>query len=154
MRPSFFFLFALFSLFTSLLWSLPVSTVEAGIIPCGLTTDDPNQAGDQTGKCTICHLIVGVNNIVILLRNVMSAIAVVVVVAMSFVYITSAGDESRMAFAKQGILASLIGFAIILLAWLLVNYILTLPIYNTNAGEELIRTDWQKLSCSTTSLAK
>lgn len=158
MRISLLLFFSLFTVFTSALWALPAAEVQAGIIPCGLTKPDPaiNAADDPTqgtSKCTLCHLVVGVNNIIILLRNVMSALAIVVVVAMAFVYITSAGDEGRMRFAKEGITAALIGFAIILLAWLAVNFVLTLPIFNTGP-DRLIRVDWQKIQCNTDSLAK
>ncbi len=153
MRISLLLFFSLFTIFTSVLWALPAAEVQAGIIPCGLTKDDPALDGDQTVKCTLCHLVVGVNNIIILLRNIMTALAIVVIVAMAFVYITSAGDEGRMRFAKEGITAALIGFAIILLAWLAVNFVLTLPIFNTGP-DRLIRVDWQKIQCNTDSLAK
>lgn len=140
--------------------SFPLPT-EAGIIPCGLTspdpsinvTDDPSQG---TSKCTLCHLIVGINNIIVLLRNIMSAIAVAFIVAMAIIYITSSGDEGRMRFAKSGIAAALIGFAIILLAWVIVNFVLSIKdtdgrsIFNPN----VIRTDWDSFQCTTTSQAQ
>lgn len=153
MRPSLLLFLSLFALFASTLWILPVAEAKAGIIPCGLTKDDAAQDGDQTVKCTLCHLVVGVNNVIILLRNIMSAIAIVVVVAMAFVYITSAGDEGRMRFAKEGITAALIGFAIILLAWVAVNFVLKLPIFNVGP-DRLIQVDWQTVQCNTDSLAK
>ncbi|MFA9262723.1 MAG: hypothetical protein ACEQSB_05275 [Undibacterium sp.] len=151
MRVPLFVFFAVFSLFGTMLFALPTTDVQAGIIPCGLTNDDLDQAGDQTVKCTLCHIVVGVNSIIILTRNLMSVFAVVVVVAMSIVYITSGGDTGRMEFAKKGITAALIGFAIVLLAWLAVNFVLTLPIFNNNG---LIKADWQKFTCDTESLAK
>jgi len=132
----------------SLLAPLPA---EAGLIPCGLTVDDPALAGDQTVRCTLCHLVVGVSSIVSFLRNLMFAIAIAVIVAMAFIYITSSGDEGRMRFAKGGIIAALVGFAVILLAWVVVNFILTLPIFNTS--NNLIRTGWDSVQCQTSSLS-
>lgn len=129
----------------SLLAPLPA---EAGLIPCGLTVDDPALAGDQTVRCTLCHLVVGVSSIVSFLRNLMFAIAIAVIVAMAFIYITSSGDEGRMRFAKGGIIAALVGFAVILLAWVTVNFVLTLPVFS-NAG--LVRTGWSSFSCNATS---
>lgn len=152
MRLSFITL-TLAALFASTLFLLPLAPAEAGLIPCGLTTDDTNQAGDQTVKCTLCHLVVGINGIIVFLRNIMSAVAVAIIVAMAFIYITSAGDEGRMRFAKGGITAALIGFAIILLAWVIVNFILSIKdtsgtsIFNAS----LIRSGWDSFQCSTTS---
>lgn len=150
MRLSFFVLLSVFTLFASTLFLLPVASVEAGVIPCGLTTDDP-KPGDQTAKCTLCHFVVGIQDIIVFLRNIMTAIAVAVVVAMAFVYITSAGDEGRMRFAKGGIVAALVGFTIILLAWITVNFILTMPIFENNG---LVRTGWDSFQCNTTSKAR
>ncbi|MGB4942756.1 MAG: hypothetical protein WBO92_01460 [Candidatus Moraniibacteriota bacterium] len=112
MRPLFVFL-SLLTLCASTLFFLPTS-VEAGLIPCGLTTDDPNQEGNQTERCTLCHLLVGIHHIVVYLRNIMAAVAIAAIVAMAFVYLTSGGNESRMTFAKGGMIAALIGLCIVL----------------------------------------
>ena len=58
-------------------------------------------------------------------RNIMSIIAITVIVAMGILYIVSAGNEGLMKTAKSGMLAALIGFAIMLTAWLIVNVLLT-----------------------------
>jgi hypothetical protein len=147
---------ALLTLFSVTLLIVPLVPAEAGLIPCGLTVDDTNQAGDQTVKCTLCHLVVGINSIIVFLRNVMSAVAIAVIVAMAFIYITSAGDEGRMRFAKGGIAAALIGFAIILLAWVIVNFVLSIrdtsgtSIFNST----LVRVGWDSFQCNTTSRAQ
>ncbi len=146
-----FVFFSILILLSSVFFILPATPAEAGIIPCGLTNPDPTQVNNGQDKCTLCHLVVGIQNIIVLLRNIMTAIAIAVIVAMAFVYITSAGDEGRMRFAKGGIVAALIGFVIILLAWLIVNFILTLPIFS---GSGLIRTGWSSFQCNTASLAR
>jgi hypothetical protein len=144
MRTSFFVFLSLLTLFSATLFIVPITPAEAAIIPCG-TKASP-------APCTLCHLIVGINQIIVLLRNIMTAIAIVVIVAMAIVYITSAGNEARMSFAKSGISAALVGFCIILLAWLIVNFVLTLPIFS-GGGSGLIRTGWDSLTCNTTSRA-
>jgi hypothetical protein len=151
MRLPIVIVFALVTLFSSTFLLLPLAPAEAGIIPCGLTTDDAAQTGDQTARCTLCHLVVGIQNIIVLLRNIMSAVAIAVIVAMAFVYITSAGDEGRMRFAKGGMVAALIGFCIILLAWVIVNFVLTMPIFS---GTGLIRAGWDTFQCNTTSTSR
>lgn len=147
---------SLFILFSAALFLVPVTPAEAGLIPCGLTVDDANQTGDQTVKCTLCHLVVGINSIIVFLRNIMSAVAIAVIVAMAFIYITSAGDEGRMRFAKGGIAAALIGFAIILLAWVIVNFVLSIQDTSGNSifNSTLVRTGWDSFQCNTTSQAQ
>jgi hypothetical protein len=154
MRP--FLTLSLLVLFASALVLVPLVPAEAGVIPCGLTTDDASQTGDQTVKCTLCHLVVGINSIVVFLRNVMSAVAIAVIVAMAFIYITSAGDEGRMRFAKGGIAAALIGFALILLAWVIVNFILSIQDSSGTSifNRTLVRVGWDSFQCSTTSQAR
>ncbi|MFZ1626692.1 MAG: pilin [Candidatus Moraniibacteriota bacterium] len=152
MRLPLFVFFSLFMIFSSTLVALPFAPAEAGIIPCGLSKPDPAilTADQGTAKCTLCHLMVGIQNIIVLLRNIMSAIAVAVIVAMAFIYITSAGDEGRMRFAKGGMVAALIGLCIILLAWVIVNFILTIPIFKNNG---LVRVGWDSFLCNTASTA-
>ena len=55
----------------------------------------------------------------------MTVIAITVIVAMGVLYIVSTGDTGLMQTAKSGMLAALIGFAIMLSAWLIVNVVLT-----------------------------
>lgn len=80
----------------------------------------------------------------------MTAIAIAIMVAMAIMYIVSAGNEDMMATAKKGIIGSLIGIVVILLAWVVVNFIFTLPIFANNG---LVRTDgsWDTFTCNTTS---
>lgn len=129
---------------------LPQSASGAafGLVPCALKENNPATDWNETGPCTLCHFLIGMNFVVKLLRNIMTACAIAVIVAMAIVYITSAGDEGRMTFAKTGIKYSLIGFIVILLAWVMVNFIFTLPIFATNG---LVRTGWDTFTCNTNS---
>jgi len=146
-----FFSLVLFSVMLPVGMTLLPAKAEAaafGLVPCALRNDDQATTFDERGPCTVCHLLIGMERIVTLLRNIMTAIAVAVIVAMAIVYITSAGDEGRMSFAKEGIKWSLIGFTVILLAWVMVNFIFTLPLFANNG---LVRTDWDSFTCNTTS---
>lgn len=149
-RFSFFLILLVWSfLLPTLSLSVASPVYAAGLIPCGRTDDPDTPTVREDEKCTLCHLIVGINEVIKLIRNTMTALALVVIVAMGFIYITSAGSEERMQFAKKGITAALVGFAIIILAWLVVNFIFSLDIYK--AGTGLIRVDWDTLKCDTTS---
>ncbi|MFZ1655028.1 MAG: hypothetical protein WAT84_04335, partial [Candidatus Moraniibacteriota bacterium] len=109
MRLPLFVFLAFLILCTGTLSLGPSASVEAGIIPCGLSTPDPAIPGGGTERCTLCHLLVGISRIVVFLRNIMAAVAIAAIVAMAFVYLTSGGNESRMTFAKGGMIAALIG---------------------------------------------
>ena len=80
MRLPLFVFLSLLTIFSSATLILPLAPAEAGIIPCGLSKPDPaiTTADQGTAKCTLCHLVVGIQNIIVLLRNIMSAIAVAV----------------------------------------------------------------------------
>ena len=63
----------------------------------------------------------------------MTVIALTVILAMGVLYIVSAGNQGLMQRAKGGLLAALIGFAIMLSAWLIVNIVLTVLV-DTSKG--------------------
>lgn len=89
--------------------------VDAALVPCGGTGQDP---------CTLCHLVVGISEIITYIRDVMVFIALAVITAMGILYIVSAGNPDLMGTAKKGIIASLVGVVIVLFAWLIVNTVM------------------------------
>jgi hypothetical protein len=58
--------------------------------------------------------------------KIMAIIAITVIFAMGVLYILSAGNSGMMQTAKGGMIAALIGFAVMLSAYLIVNVILTI----------------------------
>ncbi len=120
--------------------SLPSSdTQAAGLVPCGTGNTPP---------CTLCHLIVGVNDVIKWGMNVMTFFAIAIITAMGIVYIVSAGNSGMMSTAKNGIKSTLIGFAIMLGAWVIINAIMT-----TLANNAVVSKggDWSTFTCDTTS---
>jgi hypothetical protein len=116
---------------------LPVPA-EAALVPCG-TKENPS-------ACTLCHLVVGINGIIQWGLGVMTVIAIVVIVAMAILYIVSAGDGEKTKTAKKGITTSLVGFALMLAAWIIVNTIIT--ILAPNIGVEK-GANWWTFQCGT-----
>ena len=112
---------------------VPLSVQAAGLIPCGLTNDDPATAlpTDESSPCTVCHIVVAGNNLIKWGLGIMTVIAVTVMFAMAVLYVVSAGNPGMMQTAKGGIVAALIGFSIMLSAWLIVNTVLTILVDNT-----------------------
>jgi hypothetical protein len=94
----------------------PLPSEALSLVPCG-NTENPV-------PCTLCHIVSGVASLIGYIRNIMVFIALAVITAMGVLYIVSSGNQSTMETAKKGIFASLIGIAVILSAWLIVNTVM------------------------------
>lgn len=132
--------------------AMPFALSAAGFVPCGRTSG----TAAEMAPCTLCHIIVGGKNIMDWGMGVMVAIGLVVITAMGIFYIVSAGDEGMIKQAKSGIKSTLIGIAVILGAWLIVNTVLLLFAQEKDASKNPIRglivANGFKFSCSTKSL--
>jgi hypothetical protein len=135
-KISFLFLLAIF---TGLLLASPAL---AAIVPCG----GPSTA--DTGMCTLCHLIVGIDNIFKYAFLIFVGIALVMMVVAGIMYITSAGNTGMMESAKKLMKNALAGFALVLLAWLIVNYTMILISAKSDLG--VGATNWYTFTCNTT----
>lgn len=86
-----------------------------GIVPCG-----------HDGKaCTLCDLIVGFKK---LFDYGITTIIIICLACATFagvMYIVSSGSESGMESAKSFLKGSLIGLAVVLCAWVIVNTVIT-----------------------------
>lgn len=110
---------------------------SGGLVPCGRTADDPATPlpADESKPCTVCHIVVGANGVIQWGMNIMTIIAITVIFAMGVLYVVSAGNTGMMQTAKSGMLAALIGFAVMLLAWLIVNIVLTVLADTTSSNK-------------------
>ena len=113
---------------------------NAGLVPCG------NEGGIES-RCTLCHLFVGIQNIITWGRNILVIVAVVAIVAGGIMYIISAGDEKMMSSAKGIIKQALWGVLIVLGAWVIVNTVML--VLGTNLNALSITSSWNEFSCST-----
>ncbi|OGI16158.1 MAG: hypothetical protein A2878_03350 [Candidatus Moranbacteria bacterium RIFCSPHIGHO2_01_FULL_54_31] len=114
------FFLSLFFVFSLLSAALPLSA-DAALVPCGRSS---GTVAEQA-PCTICHVVIGGQGLIDYGLRIMTFAAIAVIVAMAIFYIVSTGDEGMMQTAKSGIKAALIGFAVMLAAWLIVNIVLT-----------------------------
>lgn len=126
------FSFIGFFSFSFLLVSLPLPS-DAALVPCGRSSG----TAAEMAPCTVCHLVLGGKGVIDWGLRVMTYIAIAVIVAMGIMYIVSAGDEGMMKTAKGGIVASLVGFAVMLGAWLIVNTVITILAVDESAGKPL-----------------
>jgi len=104
------FIFVFFGLFAA------PSVHSAGLVPCG-TQEVPR-------PCHLCDFIVMFKNIFDYARNIAIVIVLLCITFGGIMYIVSTGNEKMMESAKSFISASLIGFTIIFVAWLIVNEVI------------------------------
>ncbi len=124
-------------------------SAEAALIPCGRSGADATAA--EKKPCTVCHIVIGGKGIIDYGLKIMTYAAIAVIVAMAIFYIVSTGDEGMMQTAKGGIKAALIGFAVMLAAWLIVNT--TLKILSAKVPGLDITSSGFSFSCDTSSSA-
>jgi hypothetical protein len=98
-------------------FALPILASAAGLVPCG---------GRGEPECGLEHLIGLGNNIITFLIGLATLVAVILLAIGGFKLVISQGNPGAMEDAKKRIWNVLIGFLIILLAWLVVETILTL----------------------------
>ncbi|MBZ9578131.1 hypothetical protein KJA13_03880 [Patescibacteria group bacterium] len=104
-----------------------VTPVYSGLVPCGLSVDDPDQPGDQTVPCELCHLFVMFDRWVDSLLIIFVPITAALMIAIGGVmYIISQGKPEMLSKAKSLFTAVVIGLVIIYGAWVIVNTFLTI----------------------------
>jgi hypothetical protein len=118
------------------------SISSAGIVPCGEASD----------PCTLCHLIIGIHNLVEWAKNILVTIAIVAIFISGIIYVVSSGSEKMMTQAKSFLSASLIGFALTLGAWLIVN-VTIFWVANAKSDLGIGITSWNTFTCDKSSSA-
>ncbi len=115
---------------------IDVEKSAKGLVPCGNNGDNP---------CTICDLIVGVKNVINYGTGILISICVLIIIVAGIIYIVSAGDSGLMEKAKSALKAAIVGFAIFVCAWLIVNVIIRILAVNFS---EIGITDWNTIVCN------
>lgn len=115
---------------------------EGGLVPCGR---------NGQSMCTLCHFIVGIKGIIDYGMSIMIVVALTMITIAGIIYIVSAGSTEMMNVAKGLLRNTLVGFTIILGAWLMVSTIMWVMGARGDLGIGI--TSWNKFSCDTTSSA-
>jgi len=132
------------SLFLLTFLAVAPLAANAGIVPCGKTSD----VGTANEVCSLCHLFVGIKNIIDWGTGVMVFAALAAIVLSGIFYIISIGNQEMMTKAKNIITQTLIGVVIVLSAWLIVTYSMYLLSASNNEGS-FIKTSgkWHEFDC-------
>jgi len=118
--------------------AISFAQVDTGLVPCGTETDS---SGVVTNPCNFGHfftLITNVTNYLIILGTAFSAIAFGWA---GFLMMTAGGEMSKIEQGKAIFGKVLVGFLIMLSAWLIVHAInagLIAPGYFTSSGVDAI----------------
>ncbi|NTU67210.1 MAG: hypothetical protein HGB08_04820 [Candidatus Moranbacteria bacterium] len=125
------------------------STSASTLVPCGL---NEAYSGGTTDVCTLCHLIIGIKNIVDWIVKIAITVALVGITIAGVMYIVSAGSPGMMQTAKSFMTACIVGFALTLAAWLIVYLTMWVISAKTDLGLGSGK-KWNEFNCSTTSNA-
>ena len=102
-----------------MLLSLPL-TANAG-----LTLIPESMGCIKNGSCGLCDILFLVSNFAKLLLGFIGTIALVFFVIGGFMWITSAGSAEKVKKGQSLLANTLIGIVIVILAWFIVNFIIT-----------------------------
>lgn len=119
-----------------------------GLVPCGRSSG----TAEEMAPCTLCHFIVGFQRLTKYAFYLVTTLAFAGIFISGAMYIISVGDEHLMQQAKSFITASLIGFAVVLGAWLIVNVTLWAIAKKDDLG--IGKAKWNQFTCSTASSVK
>jgi hypothetical protein len=105
------------------------------LVPCGRSSVGP-------GMCTLCHLFTGIQNILVFAFSILIVTALVIIFIAGIIYVISAGSEKMITMAKSLFKNGLAGFAIVLLAWLVVQTTMVVLSHRPNLGIEQAQNWW------------
>ena len=111
-------------------------TFQGHIVPCGKSFD--NQ------ECTLCHLFIMLKNIFDLMISLLIVTSILFITIGGIIYIVSTGNTNMTTLAKNIIKKTLIGFALMLVSWLIVYTLLVFL-----SAEDMVGSDgkWYEFNC-------
>ncbi|MEI6190948.1 MAG: hypothetical protein WCP24_01095 [bacterium] len=120
------FIASVASFFLLFVFIMPILS-HAALINCGdniTVVKSPTGSTTITGMCTFDDLIKLINNIINWIISIAGVIFTISCIYGGFLYITSGSNPGNKAKAKSILYSTLIGFVIILVAWLIVYTLL------------------------------
>ena len=105
----------------------PAYAASADEVCKGVNAINPsgNASCSASGTAQSSELVVKIKEIIILLLFIVAALAVVMIIVGGIRYVLSAGNQAAVTAAKSTIVYSVIGLIIALLAFAIVNFIVT-----------------------------
>jgi len=103
----------------------PSPPAEFGIVPCGRATDNPKTTWNEREVCQFKHIFLMIKIILdFLLWRIGLIILVLLAIATGVIFYFSMGAPTTMARVQSLLKSAGVGYAVILLAWIIINLIL------------------------------
>lgn len=119
--------------------------LAAGLIPCGLGDNDP---------CTLCHFIIGFKNLIDWGMKILITLSITAISIAGVMYVISSGSPEMTKKAKNFVTSTIIGFSIMLGAWLIINttfWIFSAKKEGADGAFGIEGRSWNSFTCSTVS---
>lgn len=97
---------------------------SAGLIPCGRNLNDPATSWNECRECDFCSLVLMIQLIITFFLEMATVVPVLAIVFSGFLYVFAAGKPDLINQSKTIRKHALIGFAVIFLAWVVVDGLL------------------------------
>lgn len=94
-----------------------------GLVPCGRMVNNPATVINEKAPCDFCHLAYLIDVTLDYLISFAAILAVLALLVVGLFFITSEGDAKKRKDAKSGLKWVLLGFVIIFIAWLIVDFL-------------------------------
>lgn len=114
-----------YSLGTNTVLAASAPNTDRGLIPCGRETDNSATENDETKDCTLCHLALIGNNLILLVFEIASVVALLALMVVSLMYVFAGANPVAKSQAHQSIIHVITGYVIIFTAWLIVDFVLS-----------------------------
>ena len=118
-------------------FSLPSAVSAAGLIPCG----GPNEL-----ECQACHLVQLGDRIIDFLVSISAALGAIMFAIAGLKMATSGGNQSAVSSAKETMTNVVIGFIILLAAWLIVDTVMK-AFVDTSKFQKAGFGVWNQIQC-------
>ncbi len=119
------------------LFFIGVTPAFAAIVPC----DGVSSGGGKA--CQACHFVQLGNNILKWIIGIMASVCALVIAYAGFLMVMAGGDSGNISEAREMITNTVIGFIILLSAWLVVDTVLKMFVGDTLPGFG----PWNKIEC-------
>jgi len=119
--------------------ALPLFVLAKGLVPCGGEGEEP---------CNLCYFFVLISKVISFLSiDVAIPLVAIMAIVSAILFITAHGNPQQITRARQTITATVIGYAIVLGAWIIVN---TIVVFATgNSAGTIFGRKWNEIQCGT-----
>jgi hypothetical protein len=118
------------------LYAIPQVILAAGLVPCG---------GPGEPECQSCHVVQLISQVLAWLVVVLGVLAAIMIVVSGLRMVLSVGNTAAKESAKKTISNMLIGYALVLAGWMLVDTVMKMLLDDASATYGV----WNVVQCTT-----